>query len=451
MRRPLALFAVLATAFVAAAAPAADHVAQWPTTPLVVSPGAPAYTVRLTGDATGTVWSGHESVRFANTAGAPLDEVYLRLWDNAHGTCAAPPITVTALTGGTADAPSVDCTALRVTLPVPVPPGQRATVGFDLKIDVPSGADRFGHDGAYSFLGNALPVLALKDAAGWHLDPYTNNGEAFYTTTADYTVTLDHPADLQVPATGTAVDLPAANGRVTTLLHAAQVRDFAWAAGPFRRTEARSRLGVRITTYATDSVSPADAQQMLDLATTAIDSHADRFGPYPYGGLAIVLDNHFWFSGMEYPAFVLDRVKPSAVVHELAHQWWYGIVGDDESRAPWLDESFADYATDLAMGKQGESCWNAVTWESPDERLTSPMSYWDAHPKRYDPVVYEAGKCALHDLRRLLGTTTMAALLRRYAQTHWYGISTTADFKAAAQSVTATHLSDFWHRHRIDG
>jgi aminopeptidase N len=79
------------------------------------------------------------------------------------------------------------------------------------------------------------------------------------------------------------------------------------------------------------------------------------------------------------------------------------------------------------------------------------MSYWDAHPKRYDPVVYEAGKCALHDLRRLLGTTTMAALLRRYAQTHWYGISTTADFKAAAQSVTATDLSDFWHRHRIDG
>ncbi len=56
--------------------------------------------------------------------------------------------------------------------------------------------DRYGSAGGYSYLGNALPVLALRDSAGWHLDRYTPNGEAYYTTVADFTVRLDHPSDV---------------------------------------------------------------------------------------------------------------------------------------------------------------------------------------------------------------------------------------------------------------
>ena len=52
---------------------------------------------------------------------------------------------------------------------------------------VPSGADRFGRDGAYSIIGNALPVLAIRDGSGWHLDPYTNNGEALLLAGRDFT------------------------------------------------------------------------------------------------------------------------------------------------------------------------------------------------------------------------------------------------------------------------
>jgi hypothetical protein len=60
------------------------------------------------------------------------------------------------------------------------------------------------------------------------------------------------------------------------------------------------------------------------------------------------------------------------------------------------------------------------------------MAYWDAHASRYGTVVYGYGKCALHDLRRTIGTTAMLNLLRSYAQAHWYGVSTVPDFKAAA-------------------
>lgn len=415
------------------------------------TPAAPAYTVNLSSNASGTGWTGHESASFTNASATALSEVYLRLWDNYHGTCAAMPITVTNVTGGTAGALSVGCTALQITLPTPLAQGQSATIGFDLGITVPSGADRFGYDGAFSMVGNALPVLAVRDGAGWHLDPYTNNGESFYSLASDFNVTLDHPTSLLVPATGASVDTPGTSGRTVTTATATKVRDFAWAAGPFSKISGTSASGTPVNIYSVSGISASDSQSMLTTAKSAVDAHSARFGAYPYGELDAVIDNNYWFGGMEYPGFVLDLVSTTALTHEIAHQWWYGIVGDDEYTSPWLDESFTDYATDLAQNKTGASCWNSVSWASSAEKITNSMGYWDAHSSRYSTVVYGYGKCALHDLRRVLGDTVMAKLLKDYATSHWYGVSTTAEFKAAAQAATTTDLTSFWTTHRIDG
>ncbi|WP_316754408.1 M1 family aminopeptidase [Streptomyces herbicida] len=415
------------------------------------TPAAPSYTVSLSSNTSGTVWTGHESVAFTNASSTALSEVYLRLWDNYHGTCSAPPITVSNVTGGTAGALSVACTALKIDLSSPLAQGQSATIGFDLGITVPSGADRFGYDGAFSFIGNALPVLAVKDGAGWHLDPYTNNGESFYSLAADFKVTLDHASSLLVPATGTSVDTPGSSGRTVTTATATKVRDFAWAAGPFSKISGTSTAGVPVNIYSVSGISSSSAQSMLTTAKSAVDAHASRFGAYPYGELDAVIDNNFWFGGMEYPGFVLDLVSTTALTHEIGHQWWYGIVGDDEYNSPWLDEAFTDYATDLALGKTGTNCWNSVSWASSAEKITNSMAYWDAHSSRYSTVVYSYGKCALHDLRRVLGDTAMTKFLKDYATSHWYGVSTTAEFKAAAQAATSTDLTSFWTQHRIEG
>ncbi|MGW3845937.1 M1 family aminopeptidase [Streptomyces fagopyri] len=415
------------------------------------TPAAPAYTVSLTSNTSGTTWTGHESATFTNASSAALSEVYLRLWDNYHGTCSAMPIAVSNVSGGTAGALSVGCTALQVSLASPLAQGQSATIGFDLTITVPSGADRFGSDGAFVNIGNALPVLAVKDGAGWHLDPYTNNGESFYSLAADFKVTLDHPTSLLVPATGTSVDTAGSSGRTVTTATASKVRDFAWAAGPFSKISGTSPAGTAINIYSVSGISSSDSQSMLATAKSAVDAHAARFGAYPYGELDAVIDNNYWFGGMEYPGFVLDLVSTTALTHEIGHQWFYGIVGDDEYNSPWLDEAFTDYATDLAQNKTGTSCWNSVSWASSAEKITNSMAYWDAHSSRYSTVVYGYGKCALHDLRRVLGDTVMAKLLKDYATSHWYGVSTTSEFKAAAQAATTTDLTSFWTQHRIDG
>ncbi|HEX8866389.1 MAG TPA: putative Ig domain-containing protein, partial [Lentzea sp.] len=95
------------------------------------TPISPKYTVSLTSNASGDTWTGHQSVSFTNGAPTALPEVYLRLWDNYHGSCPSTPITVTNVTGGTPSALSVNCTALKITLPAPLAQGQSATIGFD--------------------------------------------------------------------------------------------------------------------------------------------------------------------------------------------------------------------------------------------------------------------------------------------------------------------------------
>ncbi|TCO48788.1 putative Ig domain-containing protein [Actinocrispum wychmicini] len=413
------------------------------------TPSSPSYTVNLSSNSTGDTWTGTESVSFTNASSTPLPEVYLRLWDNFHGSCPQTPITVTNVTGGTASPLSVNCTAMKITLPTPLNQGQSATIGFNLGIVVPSGADRFGHDGPNNFIGNALPVLAIRDTAGWHLDPYTNNGESFYTVISNFDVTLAHPTALPTPASGKSTETTS-GGTTTTHAIANNVRDFAWATGPFTKITGTSSKGFVVNVYSTSGISSGNAQSMLSTATNALDVHSGRFGDYPYGEADVVLDNNFWFGGMEYPGFVLDVVSSTALAHELAHQWFYGIVGDDEYSTPWLDEGFTDYATDLYNGITGAGC--GITWQSSAEKLTNNMGYWDAHSSRYSTVIYGYGKCTLHDLRRLLGDTTMANLLKSYAQSHWYGVSTVAEFKAAAQAAAgSTDLTSFWANHRVEG
>ncbi|WP_405594026.1 M1 family metallopeptidase [Streptomyces sp. NBC_01092] len=417
------------------------------------TPDRPRYDVTLRGNADGSRWTGRQRVSFRNSSARPLSEVYVRLWGNGVDKCGTtdtpPAVEVSKVRGGTAARPSVNCTALRIALPRPLARGDRAAVSFDVSITVPERNDRFGREGAFRFLGNALPVLAVHDAKGWHLDPYVSTGESFYTLASDFRVALDHPSNLKIPATGRTRTLPGAPGRSVTVSVAQRVRDFAWAAGPFRSAVATTPGGVRVKSYWAPQTSATGVRLTRADGAAAVDRFGKEFGRYPYGEIDLVMTSEFG-GGMEYPGLVLlgTTDEGSAVVHEVAHQWWYGIVGNDEYGAPWLDESFAQYANARFYGWDTRDCWSEVDWPRERTALTNSMAYWAAHRGEYH-LIYTAGSCALADLERTLGAGTMARLLKRYAHDHWYGVSTTADFKKAAQSVTTKDLGAFWKRHRI--
>ncbi|WP_217179108.1 M1 family metallopeptidase [Streptomyces sp. AC495_CC817] len=417
------------------------------------TPDRARYDVSLRSDSDGSHWKGRQRVSFRNAARQPLREVYLRLWGNGEDQCGTPgtppPVTVSNVVGGTPGRLTVRCTALRIALPRPLGHGQRTSVAFDVSLTVPDRNARFGREGAHRFLGNALPVLAVRDARGWHLDPYVALGESFYALASDFRVRLDHPTALKVPATGRTRALPGGSGRTVTLSVAHRVRDFAWAAGPFRTATETTPGGVRVKSYwAGDTPAEGVRLNRVD-AVAAIDRFGGEFGRYPYGEIDLVMTSGFG-GGMEYPGLVLvgTTEEGGAVVHEVAHQWWYGIVGNDEYTSPWLDESFAQYANARFYGWETRDCWSEVSWPSDTAALTNSMAYWSEHRGEYH-LVYFAGSCALADLERTLGADTMARLLKRYAEDHWYGVSTTAAFKKAAQAATDADLGPFWESHRI--
>ncbi|MDR3082014.1 MAG: M1 family metallopeptidase, partial [Streptomyces sp.] len=346
-RTLVALLALLVTAGagvdVADAAPEPTVAAK---SAVAATPDHPRYDVTLRADADGTHWKGRQRVSFRNASDRPLREVYLRLWGNGRDACGTPgnpsPVTVSRVRGGTADPLSVGCTALRITLPAPLEQGRRTAVSFDVSLTVPERNDRFGSEGAFRFLGNALPVLAVHDAAGWHLDPYVATGESFYTLAGDFQVTLDHPSALKIPATGITRTSPGTPGRTLTHSVAHQVRDFAWAAGPFRTATQTTPGGVRVRSYWSPDTLAEGVRLGRQEGAAAVDRFSTEYGRYPSGELDLVMTPKFG-GGMEYPGLVLlgTTEEGSAVVHEVAHQWWYGIVGNDQYRAPWLDESFA--------------------------------------------------------------------------------------------------------------
>jgi aminopeptidase N len=176
-------------------------------------------------------------------------------------------------------------------------------------------------------------------------------------------------------------------------------------------------------------------------------------GPYPYRELDVVLGSFTGFGGMEYPTLVMTQSWDVAVAHEIAHQWWYGIVGDDEYHDPWLDEAFATWTEAHHDGTPWTICAQAH-WLTAGDRISNGMGFWDEHPREYGPTVYTLGSCALQALSDLLGADRFAGLLKRYVADHRFGWSTTQDFQEAAQAVASTlsppvDLTSFWADHRI--
>lgn len=461
--RPLLLVQAAALLLVpqtaAAQSPVPAQAQARPVQAAAATPDRPSYDVALRSDADGAHWTGRQTVSFRNAARTPLRFVDVRLWGNGTDGCGAPgrpsPVRLDRITGGTAHPLTVGCTALRIDLSRPLPYGERASVAFDVAIAVPDRVSRFGRDGAHRYLGNALPLLSVRDARGRHLDPDVGFGESFYTLAGDFRVALDHPSALKVPATGTTTRRANAPGRTLSTSVARGVRDFAWAAGPFVTKTVTSPDGIRLNAYWSAATPPEAIPTILADAKGSVDEFGRRFGRYPYGEVDLVASSGLAaIGGMEFPGLVLLGVGEdglAATVHELAHQWWYGIVGNDQYASPWLDESFAQYASQLYSGDDTATCWaDSGDWPSDTAALTRPMGYYaDGRRQEWMQVVYSRGSCALHDLERTLGTPAMTTLLRRYVRDHWQGVSSTEDFKRAAQAATPKDLGPFWKEHRI--
>jgi hypothetical protein len=415
------------------------------------TPTAAEYEVSLRGSKGGTVWRGTQQVTFTNSGDAPLRRVWLRTWANGVQGCDPVAIEVSSLEGGVLGASSLACTAIPVTLAAPLGLGERTSLSFELVIRVPERNDRFGSFEGLALMGNALPTLAVHDDQGWHLDPYVDLGESFYSEVGRYVVSLDVSARLRTPATGSLVDARVVGDRVIRTYTADDVRDFAWGAGVLEVARGDAD-GVTVSVwYLPSFITASRAGSVVDDAVTAMTAYASAFGAYPYEAVDVVTAPFTAFGGMEYPRIVFTNPERTTLAHELAHQWWYGIVGDDQFGAPWLDESFATWASYLPW-TPWRGC-GPYEWPSARARLTNDMAYWRDHPGEY-LTIYAGGGCMLADLADRFGPARFTTLLSRYARAHWLGVTTTPAFqrlveRAAARRLTGFDAEAYWDTWRV--
>jgi hypothetical protein len=410
-----------------------------------------AYLLDLSYAARGAgVLAGSERIEFVNRGPGPVERVWLRLWANGPDACAPRRIAVAIDPPAVAGAERVRCSALEVRLGAPVAPGATGSLSLRFTVRGRRASDRFGRIAGTTFLGNVVPVLAVEDGRGLHLEPYAHRGESFYSLGARWDATLRLPARLRAATTGAVNAETVSAGLRTLSVHSDQARDFALAVGRLRVLEG-SAAGVRIRVHFGPHVR--GARHSLRVARRSLRALTRRLGPYGSPELDVVLMGALndVFAGMEYPELVFTLPLSEVVTHELAHQWWYGLVGNDQFREPWLDESFAQYSHER-LHPFSNLCRPGRPYElvAPRRRhvaLDSPMGRFErGSPDTIVEVVYLAGSCALQTLERRIGRERMTALLRLLQSRHRHGVMTKADVLRAIGEVAPRLRLGRWLR-----
>ena len=393
------------------------------TTYRVPDPRRPVLTADVTVD--GRTVTGTERVVF--TPDRPVTELVFRLWASAPRPTKA---------GGSTDLSKVvvDGGARAFTRPAPtlvrIPwrgaQGRAVTIDLGFRVILPVGADdRFGSRGTTSWFASALPLLAWERGHGWATEPATS---AFAEASTSEQLRLarlavHHRTGLTVLSTGAV----ASEDATTTVTSAPAVRDVSVAVGAFRLARVAGPVPVVVGVAPQVGDDPAAVAREV---VRAMRSHVQRFGPFPYARLAVAVLPDIR-GGIEYPGAVLlgtGQDKDATVSHEVAHEWFYGLVGDDQARDPWLDEAFATYAEAIDRGT-GTRYRSARIPADGVGRAGRPMTYWEGRPS-YFRSVYVQGAAAL--LRsRALSPAAFDAQVRCYVARNASRIATPADVAAS--------------------
>jgi hypothetical protein len=397
--------------------------------------------------------TGVQTVAF--TPDLPVTEIVFRLWPNGPQTAPAGAVlrvqratidgrpAPTRITAGGGPSETRG-TLLRIPLDRRRPAAGRIDIGLRFTVDLPGViADRLGHSPRTAWWASAHPMLAWVRGVGWQVDPAPETpGEGQVSEEfALRSLTVDVPTGDEVLATGEPVTTR--NGAIGRTLHTFQarsVRDVAVVAGELKLVEARAAGVPIVVGLSADGVGPAgssDVDEVVGLATRSVEDMAKRFGPFPYERLSLALIPGIT-GGIEYPGVILlgGQANRIVVAHEVGHEWFYGLVGNNQARDPWLDEAFATYAE--ALFNRSDEYVGAHRNPAALDKVGAPMSFWDARDSAdYQQTVYGQGAGALLTARSRVGAETFDRAIRCYVAANAHRIARPDDLRAALAGLPA--------------
>ncbi|MGI6176400.1 MAG: M1 family metallopeptidase [Christensenellales bacterium] len=334
-------------------------------------------------------------------------------------------------------------------------PGEKTLVEMAYALKMPNSPGRYGYGQLGMNFGNCFPILCVYDGENWVKEPYHRIGDPFYSEAADYRVHVTLDSAWRLASSGY-VEQAGGSEQSEYLINAPAVRDFAMVASPSLQHFSRDVQGTTVESFA---VQESQGRLALDYAQKALKTFNALFGGYPYESLSVA-ESNFFIGGMEYPNMVMvdtrlyDAGKEMeleyVVVHEVAHQWWYGVVGNDQVNEPWLDEALSEYAT-LLYYKQnyGEEKMKEICALFIEQDLQLARDYLVVEERdgiggrldsfesnfSYNALVYSKGALMFRELHEKYGDDLIRGLKIYYEQNRFKNASAQQLFDALQQGV----------------
>jgi hypothetical protein len=325
----------------------------------------------------------------------------------------------------------------------------------------------YGYSDLQTNLVDWFPYIpAYRSGTGWLVHPPWKFGEHQVFSASDFNVrlTLIEPVENLVIA----ASAPAVQNGDSYSYHLEAARSFALSASTEYIVQTADVGIVTVYSYSFPYDKLA-AQEALKNTADALQLYSNLFVPYPHASLSIVEAD--FLDGMEYDGlFFLSRgfydlydgtpkgYLTFIAAHETAHQWWYGLVGNDQALEPWIDEALCTYMEyvnyehidSTSPSNLGESLtdwwwYYRVDYYEPSGWVDSSIydfdnirAYWDA--------IYLNGARFLDELRNLVGDDAFFSSLRDFAQHNTHGLVTSTDFFTILREHSSQNLDDLISR-----
>ncbi len=381
-------------------------------------------------------------------------------------------------------------TIVRIDLPRPLPPGERISVSFSFAGRIPWIVRRAGRnniDNIRYSMAQWYPKLCQYDEHGWHNNQYLFR--EFYGVFSSYDVRITLPARYVVGATGT-LQNPGEVGHgyqytrdtivqpsqqnlskdsmLTWHFRADNVHDFAWVADENYTHEIAVHGSTVIHVLHDSSVAEAWAPVAL-WCKRALDACGALLGSYPYASFTCAQAGD---GGMEYPQLIMIQHRERnallhVVVHEIVHQWFYGLVASNETQHAWLDEGFTEYLEhrittehfpeepprtrpllqrllipERPVAIATELTYFNVVRTGLDEPLSTPHDRFSDYGVSW--IVYDKGMAFLRQLEYSFGRKALDSCLQRYARLWRYGHPYPRDFEKICEDVFGQRMDDIF-------
>ena len=420
-------------------------------TPLPPASTRTLYTFYVSIDYAGDAVAVNETIRYVNTTGQSLSSVVLAVEPNLWTNCFS--LSVLNQDGTAVTNYTLNGQRLTVYPAQPVQPGAVTTfsLGYSLSLPPKPSTKTFGYLSNQIDLSDWYPFI-VPYSSGWVLHDVSAFGEHLVYDFADYDVNVK----VNDPSVIVAASAPDDSTGDSMHFHLEGARTFVLSASDQFKVDTSAVGSIKIYSYYFAGDENA-SKGVVWMATQSLALYQAKFAPYPHQSLSIV--ETYVPDGQEYDGLVFlgnnfysdynGTAKSDLITigtHEIAHQWWFGLVGSDQALEPWLDEAMAVYSEDIFYQYNypnfGNWWWNfRVNYFGPQGYVDSSVYDFGTF-RSYVNAVYLNGANFLDDLRTRIGDEAFFAFLKDYASQFSYGHATGPGFFAVLRRHTDKDFSD---------